>query len=97
MDYSRVDVPSLVNYFLASQQAQRESQPMEEQGQAAPAQWKGDLSTREQIQIAHAVNYTSTYSDAGIPGHNHIVLIAKLAKKLDDLEYSITHPLTGPE
>lgn len=58
---------------------------MEEQGRTA-AQWKGDLSVREQIQIAHAADYVRTYADAGIPGHNHIVLIAKLAKKLDDLE-----------
>lgn len=62
-----------------------------------PAQWKGDLSVREQVQIAHAVTYAQQWSDAGVPGHGQFVLIAKLAKKLDDLEYRIAHPLVGPE
>lgn len=65
---------------------------MEEQ---KPAQWENDLSIREQIQIAHAVNYARTYGDAGVPGHGQFILIAKLAKKLDDLEHRVKNP--GPE
>ena len=53
---------------------------------AAPAKWKGDLSEREQAQIAHAKAYTRLWQEAGVPGHGQFVLIAKLAKKLDDLE-----------
>lgn len=57
----------------------------EEKG-VAPAQWKADLSVREQVQIAHAKAYALTWSDAGVSGHGQFILIAKLAKKLDDFE-----------
>jgi hypothetical protein len=53
-------------------------------GNTPPPQWKGDLSVREQIQIAHAEAYAKSWSDAGIPGHNHIMLIAKLSALLED-------------
>lgn len=70
-----------------------EAEPLSE----PPAQWKGDLSEREQIQIAHAQEYARIWGSAGVPGHGQFLLIAKLAKKLDDLEYAHTHPLRGPE
>lgn len=54
--------------------------------QAQPPQWKGDLSTREQIQIAHAQEYARIWQEAGAPGHGQFILIAKLADKLDALE-----------
>lgn len=66
---------------------------MEDQGKTA-AQWKADLSVREQIQIAHAADYTRNYADAGVPGHGQFLLIAKLAAKLDALERKVT-PLQG--
>lgn len=68
----------------------------ESRGNAPPPQWKGDLSVREQIQIAHAEAYAKNWSDAGIPGHNHIMLIAKLTKKLDDMELSGAVPDKTP-
>jgi hypothetical protein len=65
---------------------------MEEQPKAAPPQWKADLSVREQIQIAHAVEYTRTFSESGVPGHGQFLLIAKLAQKLDALERASAKP-----
>jgi hypothetical protein len=66
---------------------------MDEQGPVAkPPQWRGDLSMREQAQIAHARAYTRSWQEAGVPGHGQFVLIAKLAKKLDDLEYQMANP-----
>lgn len=41
-----------------------------------------DISDRERQQIYHALAYAETFSEAGIPGHGQIVLIAKLAKSL---------------
>lgn len=45
--------------------------------------WAQQLSPRELIQVEHALDYESHHSGAGIPGHNHIMLIAKLARLLD--------------
>lgn len=48
----------------------------------ASSSFEIELSDRERRQIDHAVNYTDFYSEAGAPGHNQYLLIAKLAKAL---------------
>lgn len=55
-----------------------------EEGQA-PLQpfWFTQLDAREQAQVRHALAYDTHHSRAGIPGHNHIMLIAKLTRMLD--------------
>lgn len=58
-----------------------------------PPQWMADLSEREQMQILHAREYARKWGDAGIPGHSQLLIMARLAKKLDDIEYRATHPL----
>lgn len=45
--------------------------------------WMHDLETRELAQVYHAIAYDRDYKSAGVPGHNHLLLIAKLAKMLD--------------
>lgn len=40
------------------------------------------LTDREWAQINHADTYSKLYSDAGAPGHNQYLLIAKLASAL---------------
>lgn len=43
-----------------------------------------NLESREITQVFHAVAYERHFKAAGVPGHNHLLLIAKLAKLLDD-------------
>jgi hypothetical protein len=42
------------------------------------------LNEREKLIVLHARNYAKNYAEAGIPGSNHILLIAKLAALLDE-------------
>lgn len=51
-----------------------------------PPRWMLDLDKRERTQVMHALDYATSYSSAGVPGHNHIMLIAKLARILDSKE-----------
>jgi hypothetical protein len=48
--------------------------------------WIDRLTTREHAQIVHARHYAEQFSSAGVPGHNHLLLIAKLADMLDEWE-----------
>jgi hypothetical protein len=54
----------------------------------APLQpgWFSQLDPREQAQIAHARAYAADHTTAGAPGHGQFILIAKLAKLLDERE-----------
>jgi len=47
--------------------------------------WRDKLSPRELAQVSHACDYATNHSSAGVPGHNHLLLIAFLAQLLDDL------------
>lgn len=49
-------------------------------------QWITALEKREQTQVFHALDYATNYPTAGVPGHNHIMLIAKLARLLNRQE-----------
>lgn len=49
-------------------------------------QWMTALDTRERAQIFHALDYATNHSAAGIPAHGHYMLIAKLARMLDQKE-----------
>lgn len=49
-------------------------------------QWITALDKREQSQVFHALDYATNHSTAGVPGHNHIMLIAKLARLLNKAE-----------
>ena len=49
-------------------------------------QWIAALEKREQSQVFHALDYATNHSAAGVPGHNHIMLIAKLARLLNERE-----------
>ena len=55
---------------------------------AAPAQpeWTKALESREWSQVLHALDYARNHSGAGAPGHGQFLLIAKLAKLLDERE-----------
>lgn len=46
--------------------------------------WFTQLDSREQAQVQHALTYSTQHASAGIPGHNHIMLIAKLARILGE-------------
>jgi hypothetical protein len=54
----------------------------------APSQpnWTKQLESREWSQVLHAQAYTRDHIGAGAPGHGQFLLIAKLAKLLDDRE-----------
>ncbi len=45
--------------------------------------WMHDLESRELTQVLHALEYDQHFKSAGVPGHNHLLLIAKLARMLD--------------
>jgi hypothetical protein len=46
-------------------------------------QWLLGLEQRERAQVYHALAYATDHSAAGIPGHSYFMLIAKLARMLD--------------
>lgn len=46
-------------------------------------QWRVVLDERERNLLAAAESYARNYSTAGLPGHNLLMLVAKLAKQLD--------------
>lgn len=50
-----------------------------------PPELPADLlfNEREVLLIDHAVSYARRFRDAGAPGHNQFMLIAKLAKRID--------------
>ena len=54
----------------------------------APLQpgWARELDSREWSQVLHAIVYARDHIGAGAPGHGQFVLIAKLAKMLDERE-----------
>ena len=45
--------------------------------------WMASLSERELEQVYHAKAYNDHFKSAGVPGHNHLLLIAKLMSMLD--------------
>lgn len=53
---------------------------------ATPPAWLASLEPREQAQVMHALAYATDHSSAGDPGHSHFMLIAKLARMLDQQE-----------
>ena len=65
--------------------------------QIPPPQWMADLDARENVQIAHAREYARKWSSAGVPGHGQFMLIARLAKKLDDFEQREGPPMETPQ
>ena len=48
--------------------------------------WKRNLDPRELAQVYHAIAYAQDYASAGVPGHGQFLLIAKLARLLDERE-----------
>jgi len=60
--------------------------------QEAPPQWMGDLTEREIKEVKLAVHYLRNFNH-GTTGHNQLVLIAKLAFKLDLQEQRNKGPL----
>jgi hypothetical protein len=55
------------------------------------------FTDREQAQIAHAAAYAEAFSDAGIPGHTHFLLIAKLANNLGELLTNLAEDGATPD
>ncbi len=41
-----------------------------------------EYTDREQTQVEFALNYANNFQEAGVPGHNLFLLIAKLAEEL---------------
>lgn len=54
----------------------------------APLQpgWTRELDSREWSQVLHAQAYARNHQGAGAPGHGQFLLIAKLARLLDEHE-----------
>ncbi len=50
-----------------------------------PPQWMGDLSERDNAEIAFCKVYARDFAHGTI-GHNSMLIIARLAKKLDEAE-----------
>lgn len=48
--------------------------------------WIDAFEPREIAQIRHALEYAEKHSTSGVPGHSQFMLIAKLAKLLDEVE-----------
>ena len=48
-----------------------------------PCEWRDELEGRERRQVAHAENYKYNFQAAQVPGHSHLMLIARLARILD--------------
>lgn len=48
--------------------------------------WTKNLDSREYSQVLHAIVYARYHPGAGAPGHGQFLLIAKLAKLLDERE-----------
>ena len=48
--------------------------------------WMRNLEPRELAQVYHALAYAKDFASAGVPGHSQHMLIAKLAKMLDERE-----------
>lgn len=51
----------------------------------APPQWMGGLTERENKEIAFALHYAENFAH-GTTGHNALMLLAKLAKLLNEKE-----------
>lgn len=47
-------------------------------------QWRVSLDGRERALVAAAESYARCHKDAGLPGHNLLMLVAKLSGKLDE-------------
>ena len=56
------------------------------EGEPLQPAWAKELDSREWSQVLHAVVYARDHSGAGVPGHGQFLLIAKLAKLLDERE-----------
>lgn len=50
--------------------------------------WFLTLDPREQAQVLHAKEYAEQHAAAGVPGHGQFLLIAKLARLLDEARYA---------
>lgn len=61
---------------------------------AQPA-WTKELDSREWSQVSHAQVYARDHQGAGAPGHGQFLLIAKLAKLLDEREPCEDDTTTG--
>lgn len=46
--------------------------------------WTRELDSREWSQVLHAQVYARDHQGAGAPGHGQFLLIAKLARMLDE-------------
>lgn len=49
-------------------------------------QWQANLNEQQLAQVKHARDYENRHSGAHIAGHNQFILIAKLAKLLDEAD-----------
>jgi hypothetical protein len=47
--------------------------------------WRDKLDQRQLVQVNHATEYAEQFASAGVPGHNHLLLIAKLVEILDEV------------
>lgn len=57
--------------------------PNEDEAKAPPPEWTDLLSERDRKTVQHATVYSDHYFEAGVPGHNQFMLIAKLAEMLN--------------
>jgi hypothetical protein len=52
-------------------------------------EWAWDLTEREWEQVAVCVEYEKHYPKAGLPGHSLMMVVAGLARKLNEREDSL--------
>jgi hypothetical protein len=67
---------------LGREEAQR---AMTESFRNILGEWDGDLEPRELEQIRACVDYAARHSAAGLPGHNLLLIVNKLVRKLDSI------------
>lgn len=58
--------------------------------------WMAELDAREAAQVQHAMDYADRHSNAGAPGHGQFLLIAKMARQLEQREHAIVATVRTP-
>lgn len=58
--------------------------------------WASELDAREMAQVQHAMDYADRHASAGAPGHGQFLLIAKMARQLEEREHAIVATVRTP-
>jgi hypothetical protein len=58
--------------------------------------WMNELDAREAAQVEHAMDYADRHAASGAPGHGQFLLIAKMARQLEEREHAIVATIRTP-